>query len=73
MECSGIHRSLGSHVSRVRSLRLDRWEDSQVDALAAVGNIVARQHYEAHVPASYRRPTPDDVGVVKVSPKPHIT
>ncbi|KAM7297608.1 arf-GAP with dual PH domain-containing protein 1 [Ixodes scapularis] len=65
LECSGIHRSLGSHVSRVRSLRLDRWEDSQVDALAAVGNIVARQHYEAHVPASYRRPTPDDVGVVK--------
>ncbi|XP_037571035.1 arf-GAP with dual PH domain-containing protein 1 isoform X1 [Dermacentor silvarum] len=64
-ECAGIHRSLGSHVSRVRSLRLDKWDDAQVDELAAVGNIVAKAKYEANVPACYRRPLADDVGVVK--------
>ena len=26
LECSGIHRSLGVHVSKVRSLTLDDWE-----------------------------------------------
>lgn len=64
-ECAGIHRSLGSHVSRVRSLRLDKWDDAQVDELAAVGNVVAKAKYEAHVPACYRRPRADDVSVVK--------
>mmetsp|Transcript_15363 Transcript_15363/g.51585 ORF Transcript_15363/g.51585 Transcript_15363/m.51585 type:complete len:770 (-) Transcript_15363:36-2345(-) len=38
MQCSGIHRALGVHISRVRSLTLDVWEDSLLDMMAAVGN-----------------------------------
>lgn len=29
-ECSGVHRGLGTHVSRVRSLTLDNWEAGQL-------------------------------------------
>lgn len=31
MECSGVHRSFGTHVSQVKSVRLDLWTDEQTE------------------------------------------
>jgi Arf-GAP/coiled-coil/ANK repeat/PH domain-containing protein len=38
LQCSGHHRSLGVHISRVRSLQLDVWEDSTMELMMSLGN-----------------------------------
>ncbi|XP_068440988.1 BAR_ACAPs and ArfGap_ACAP domain-containing protein isoform X2 [Clinocottus analis] len=47
IQCSGIHRSLGVHLSKVRSLTLDSWEAEQLKLLCILGNNVMNQIYEA--------------------------
>lgn len=49
IECSGIHRSLGTHVSKVRSLTLDfrGFTADIVALLRVVGNTVSNSVYEA--------------------------
>ncbi|XP_060929796.1 BAR_ACAPs and ArfGap_ACAP domain-containing protein [Limanda limanda] len=47
IECSGIHRSLGVHLSKVRSLTLDSWEAEQLKLLCVLGNDVMNQIYES--------------------------
>uniref|UniRef100_A0A8D3CC98 Arf-GAP with coiled-coil, ANK repeat and PH domain-containing protein n=1 Tax=Scophthalmus maximus TaxID=52904 RepID=A0A8D3CC98_SCOMX len=47
IECSGIHRSLGVHLSKVRSLTLDSWEAEQLKLFCVLGNDVMNRIYEA--------------------------
>ena len=47
IECSGIHRSLGVHRSKVRSLRLDYWEAEQIEIMKSIGNSRSRSIFEA--------------------------
>ncbi|XP_026092923.1 arf-GAP with GTPase, ANK repeat and PH domain-containing protein 1-like isoform X3 [Carassius auratus] len=46
IECSGIHRNLGTHLSRVRSLDLDDWPSELTKVLAAIGNHTANSIWE---------------------------
>lgn len=55
-DCSQIHRSLGTHISKIKHLTLDYWEDSQVKQLMDIGNRRAKLEYEKRVPACYRLP-----------------
>lgn len=56
IDCSGIHRSLGTHISFVRSCSLDTWTMQQAQFMASVGNEVANQYWEANLPADFDRP-----------------
>ncbi|KAM5164610.1 arf-GAP with coiled-coil, ANK repeat and PH domain-containing protein 2 isoform 1-T1 [Mantella aurantiaca] len=49
IECSGIHRSLGVHFSKVRSLTLDTWEPELLKLMCELGNDVINSIYEAQV------------------------
>ncbi|KAL1896397.1 hypothetical protein Sste5346_004783 [Sporothrix stenoceras] len=60
IECSGIHRSLGTHISKVRSLTLDitSFTTDIIELLLLVGNRVANMVWEAKLdPAAKLAPT----------------
>ena len=49
IQCSGIHRGLGVHVSKVRGIKLDSFEPEILKVMAEIGNDVSKRIYEANV------------------------
>ncbi|CAF4748098.1 unnamed protein product [Pieris macdunnoughi] len=46
LECSGVHRSLGVHLSFVRSVTMDKWKDIELDKMIVGGNSRAKEFFE---------------------------
>ena len=42
IQCSGIHRSIGTHISKVKSSDLDTWTPEQVENMVRWGNEKAK-------------------------------
>ncbi|KAJ4867124.1 putative ADP-ribosylation factor GTPase-activating protein AGD13 [Raphanus sativus] len=60
LKCCGVHRSLGTHISKVLSVTLDEWSDEEVDSMIEIGgNASANSIYEAFVPEGSSKPGPD--------------
>ncbi|KAF2361365.1 Arf GTPase activating protein [Trinorchestia longiramus] len=49
IECSGIHRNLGSHISKVRSLDLDDWPCGPASVLQVIGNEAGNRIWESNL------------------------
>lgn len=49
IECSGIHRNLGSHLSKIRSLELDDWPNNLVQVMTSIGNSMANSIWQANL------------------------
>jgi len=56
IECSGIHRNLGVHISKVRSIEFDSWEQSMIEFMKTTGNIAANAIWEANLPVEFIKP-----------------
>lgn len=59
IRCAGIHRNLGVHISKVKSVNLDAWTPEQVAYVQRMGNSRARALYEANLPDDFKRPQTD--------------
>ncbi|KAF5299597.1 hypothetical protein FQR65_LT09402 [Abscondita terminalis] len=53
IRCAGIHRNLGVHISKVKSVNLDTWTPEQVVSLQQMGNSRARAVLETFIRAKY--------------------
>uniref|UniRef100_A0A3P8XAB1 ArfGAP with GTPase domain, ankyrin repeat and PH domain 1 n=1 Tax=Esox lucius TaxID=8010 RepID=A0A3P8XAB1_ESOLU len=58
IECSGIHRNLGTHLSRVRSLDLDEWPLELLKVMSSIGNELANSVWEGNAQGRLK-PAPD--------------
>ncbi|XP_015256198.1 PREDICTED: arf-GAP with GTPase, ANK repeat and PH domain-containing protein 3-like [Cyprinodon variegatus] len=58
IECSGMHRNLGTHLSRVRSLDLDDWPVELSMVMTAIGNAMANSVWEGCL-EGYTKPGSD--------------
>nr|GAT50156.1 ARF GAP-like zinc finger-containing protein [Mycena chlorophos] len=58
VNCASIHRKIGTHVSKVKSLTLDAWTKEQVDRMREMGNNNSNL---IHNPNETRHPPPPNL------------
>jgi len=64
IECSGIHRSLGVHITKVRSITLDTWEPEILKVMAELGNSIVNRILEADT-GGKDKPRPDAMRAIR--------
>jgi len=64
IDCSGVHRSLGSHISFIRSCTLDSWTLQQAQHMSNIGNRVANEYWEQNIPEGFVRPGPGNLSMI---------
>ncbi|XP_034092557.1 stromal membrane-associated protein 2 isoform X1 [Gymnodraco acuticeps] len=69
IRCAGIHRNLGVHISKVKSVNLDQWTQEQVQCVQEMGNAKARRLYEAFLPECFQRPETDHLAEMFIRDK----
>ncbi|XP_059251156.1 arf-GAP with SH3 domain, ANK repeat and PH domain-containing protein 1 isoform X2 [Mustela nigripes] len=70
IECSGIHREMGVHISRIQSLELDKLGTSELLLAKNVGNNSFNDIMEANLPSPSTKPSPSSDMTVR---KEYIT
>ncbi|EGE00639.1 hypothetical protein TESG_07938 [Trichophyton tonsurans CBS 112818] len=61
MRCATLHRKLGTHISKVKSLTMDSWTAEQVETMKKNGNIAVNRIYN---PRNIKPSIPVDIDEV---------
>ncbi|TBU41400.1 hypothetical protein BD309DRAFT_898185 [Dichomitus squalens] len=56
--CASIHRKMGTHISKVKSLTMDTWTKEQVEFMRSMGNSKSNAHYN---PDETKHPPPTNM------------
>ncbi|KAK8197797.1 uncharacterized protein BKA78DRAFT_306807 [Phyllosticta capitalensis] len=62
MRCATLHRKLGTHISKVKSLSMDSWSHDQVESMKRTGNVTSNLLYN---PGNVKPNIPIDVDEVE--------
>lgn len=64
IQCSGCHRALGSHISKLQSVVLDtKWTEDMLKNIREKGNAKVNAELEYYIPTGFKKPnaeTPPD-------------
>jgi hypothetical protein len=56
IRCCGHHRSLGTHISKVKSVTLDKWNNDMIIIFERLNNNIVNQYWERNKPTSVAKP-----------------
>lgn len=56
IRCCGVHRNLGTHISKMKSVTLDKWQPDWVRIFDQLDNEIANRYWERGLPANFRKP-----------------
>lgn len=58
IQCAGVHRSLGVHISKLQSIVLDtKWTEDKLKNIREKGNAKVNEELEFFIPQGYKKPT----------------
>ena len=52
LRCSGMHRQLGTHITKVKSVNLDKWVPELVEQYKHFNNTIVNAYWEAKIPSN---------------------
>ncbi|CAE6479578.1 unnamed protein product [Rhizoctonia solani] len=58
VQCASIHRKIGTHITKVKSVNLDAWTKEQVESMKNMGNIASNAKWN---PNESRHPPPTNM------------
>jgi len=56
LRCSGQHRQLQVHITKIKSVNLDKWKPEMVEMYKYVNNSIINAYWEANLPPHFNKP-----------------